>query len=182
MPTIEELEARIKTLEGNYLKLSRKVFGDTVAEVKIGVVYKCSPGERVATGGYIDGIEHKQDKNGKPWQSFKLAGSDGKGVYAKHFGEWPTWAAQGIACVVEELEVGSYNSKNTYTVRKWRAYGQNAKPKAYAEPAMQAQAPLDMGGQTFQGDDPPWVDDTPRKPQTFVSDEEAGVDPSTIKF
>lgn len=143
MPTIEELEARIKTLERNYLKLSRKVFGDTVAEVKIGVVYKCSPGERVATGGYIDGIEHKQDKNGKPWQSFKLAGSDGKGVYAKHFGEAPDWLHEGVACVVEELEVASYNGKNTYAVRSWKQYGKAATPAPKPQPPPQKFAPPD---------------------------------------
>lgn len=146
MPTIEELEKRIATLEANYLKLARKTFGDTITEVKIGAVYKCSPGERISTGGYINGVEHKTDRNGKAWQSFKLSSNDGKYQFVKHFGEWPEWAAEGIACIVEEAEIGSYNGKATCTIRKWRAYG---KDKHFTDPAMIVQAPLDMRGQTF---------------------------------
>lgn len=151
MPTTDELLERIVKLEATVLKLSRKVYGDKIEEVKVSAIYKLQAGQLISTTGYISNVEHKTDRNNKPWQSFKLNDNAGKYQCVKHFGEWPKWAAEGMACVIEEAEIGSYNNKATCTVRKWRAYGQAAPTNQCAEPAMKMQAPL-IAKQTFAPD------------------------------
>lgn len=142
-----ELAERVDALEKLVASIARKALGQTITEVKIGNLYRCLPGERIKTGGYIRQIEHKVGNKG-PWQSFKLVSSDEKGVYVKHFSEWPEWASEGTCCVVDELSVDVWNGKNTYAIRKWGPYVSPNAPKGalptreQQEAAMKYNAPL----------------------------------------
>lgn len=119
--TIEELEKRVADIEQRLVDLSKRVLGERIRESKIGDVFKSLPGERVKTGGYIQKVEHKEGKKGA-WQNFKLCNGEGNGVFVKHFGTFPEWASDGVACTVDELSVELWNGKNTYTIRKWGPY------------------------------------------------------------
>lgn len=95
------------------------------------------------------------------------AGRDEKcGKFFTTFEALPTWLQKGQAVEV----VAQCKAKPpymNYNVVSMKPMGAANSPQ-YAEPAMQYNAPLD--------------DMPPRTPQTFVSDEEAGVDPSNIPF
>lgn len=154
----EELTKRMDALEKSFAALAKRVLGDTVTDVPCAELYKRMAGETVSTGGYISGIEHKTTQKGKPWQSFKLSDRNGKGVFARHFAEFPDWAAQGVACVIDEMSVETWNGKNTYTVRKWRPYqaAAQAAPRPIEYKDTWAR-PVDSTIQTHA--EVPWEDD-----------------------